>query len=515
MSEEIVALRRRVAELEKLEDQHRHAEELLAVLATFPKQNPNPVIETDLSGRIRYLNPAARERFPELEDGSVDHPMLTGLGAIIRGFEQGEADTFIRDLEVSGSTYQQRIVHLEETDIVRIFANDITDLKRTEEKLVRLASFPEQNPDPVIESDLDGNLTYMNPIALERFPDLVSKGFDHPLLDGLKPSIPTLVAGKELSVVRERNVRGIIYNQKILYMPDSRLLRIYNNDITALKELQNQIQEHLEELEQTNKNLEEAQVQLVQSEKMAALGKLVAGIAHEINTPIGAIYSAHDTLKRAKEKLPGILSKEGADVAAKSRGVTSILQVMEDVGSVVRSGSERVMSIVQSMKSFARLDEAELKQVDIHEGLDDTLNLIQHDLEGRISVIKDYGAVPPIVCYPGRLNQAFLSLLVNATQAIEGSGEIAVSTSKQGESLRVSISDTGGGIPPENLERVFEPGFTTKGVGVGTGLGLSICYQVFKEHGGEISIESEIGKGTRATCTLPYSGRTSKGATPA
>ena len=156
------------------------------------------------------------------------------------------------------------------------------------------------------------------------------------------------------------------------------------------------------------------------------------------------------------------------------------------------------------MRSFARLDEAELKRVDIHEGLENTLELVRHDLEDDIEVLREYGEVPEIVCYPGRLNQVFLSLLVNAIQAIEGPGQIGITTLQQDEKLHVVIRDTGGGIPEEHIDKVFDPGFTTKGVGVGTGLGLSICYQVMQDHKGEIRLESKRGEGTTATCILPY-----------
>ena len=502
--DEVTALRQRVAELESKEKEYRKTEELLTLLASFPRQNPNPVIEIGLDGTVSYLNPVAWERFPDLVDIGLGHPILEGLESIIQSLREGGQDFILRELEIGDLIYEQRILYVAESHLIRIFAHDITEFKRTEEKLVRLASFPEQNPDPVIETDLEGAVSYLNPIARERFPDLHTVGLGHPILEGLESIIPRLEEGKEVSLVRELEVRDFIYQQKIVYMGESRLIRIYTHDITALKQLQAQIQLSLTELEQTNRQLHEAQVQLVQSEKMAALGKLVAGIAHEINTPIGAIYSVHDTLIRAENKLRSLLGEQDSGEAPDSRRVNAVLQVIADSSKVIRSGSERVMDIVKSMRSFARLDEAELKQVDIHEGLEDTLKLIQHDLEDRIEVVKNYGDVPAIVCYPGPLNQAFLSLLVNAVQAIEGPGQITITTLKEDEKLHVAIQDTGVGIPEEHIDKVFEPGFTTKGVGVGTGLGLSICYQVIQDHNGEIRLESRVGEGTSVTIILPY-----------
>ena len=155
------------------------------------------------------------------------------------------------------------------------------------------------------------------------------------------------------------------------------------------------------------------------------------------------------------------------------------------------------------MRSFARHDEAELKRVDIHNGLEDTLKLIQHEFGERIELIKSFSEVPEVVCYPGRLNQALVSLLLNACQAIRSTGTIELATEVADGNVLISVRDSGVGISPENLQRVFEPGYTTKGVGVGTGLGLSICYQVMQDHQGQIRIESEVGKGTTVTCILP------------
>ena len=262
-------------------------------------------------------------------------------------------------------------------------------------------------------------------------------------------------------------------------------------------------QEILATLEATNRELQETQSQLVQSEKMAALGNLVAGIAHEINTPVGAINSMHDTLVRAVDKLKGAMESSLPDTWNGDRALQSALRVIGDANRVIATGTERVIQIVRSLRNFARLDEAEMKRVDLREGIDNTLTLIHHDLKNRIEVVKAYADVPPIVCYPSRLNQVFLNILVNASQAIEGEGRIAIRTFSDGNRVSVAIQDTGHGIPQEDLLQIFDPGFTTKGVGVGTGLGLSICYQIVQDHGGEIRVESTVGEGTTFTIVLP------------
>jgi signal transduction histidine kinase len=157
------------------------------------------------------------------------------------------------------------------------------------------------------------------------------------------------------------------------------------------------------------------------------------------------------------------------------------------------------------------LDEAELKTADLHEGLESTLTLVHHELKNRVQVVKEYGDIPSISCHPNQINQVFMNLLVNASQAVRGEGTITIKTFRDGDTVNVQISDTGAGIPPENLSRIFDPGFTTKGVGVGTGLGLSICFKIAQDHGGRIDVESTAGEGSTFTVRLPISGTTEAG----
>jgi PAS domain S-box-containing protein len=267
-------------------------------------------------------------------------------------------------------------------------------------------------------------------------------------------------------------------------------------DITAMKMA-------LADLAFANQELRDTQSQLVQSEKMASLGSLVAGIAHEINTPVGAIKSMHDTLIRAVDKLKRRLEERFPDELEEDRQIRTAFDIIGDANEVIESGASRVTEIVRRLRSFARLDEAELKKIDIHEGLEDTLTLVHHEIKHHIKINRNYGELPPLSVYPGRLNQVFLNILNNARQAIEGKGEITIKTWEKYRKAHISISDTGAGISRDNLKNVFDPGFTTKGVGVGTGLGLSICYQIIQEHRGEIKVESEEGKGTTFTIVLP------------
>ena len=170
-----------------------------------------------------------------------------------------------------------------------------------------------------------------------------------------------------------------------------------------------------------------------------------------------------------------------------------------------RVACERIIRIVRDLRNFARLDEAEFKMTNVNEDIETTLNLVQHELKGRIQVIKHFADLPLIPCYPNRLNQVFMNLLINACQSIQGQGEIRINTALVDHQLKISISDTGTGIKKNHLDKIFDPGFTTKGVGVGTGLGLSISARIIQEHRGEIAVESEVGKGTTFTITLPVS----------
>lgn len=263
-------------------------------------------------------------------------------------------------------------------------------------------------------------------------------------------------------------------------------------------------EEVLRRLEVANRELRETQAQLVQSEKIAALGQLVAGISHEMNTPLGAIKSTSETIASALGRLRALLGGDDFPGAGEgNRELGRLLRALESAATVVESGSDRIAGIVHRLQSFARLDEAEYKQVDVRQGIEDALALLHNQLTGSIRVVKDFHGVSLISCCPRQLNHVFLNLLLNARQAITGAGEIRVATRTEADRVKVSIQDSGEGIPAEHLDRIFDPGFTTRGVGVGAGLGLAICFRIVKKHGGEIQVQSAVGQGTTVTVTLP------------
>lgn len=252
--------------------------------------------------------------------------------------------------------------------------------------------------------------------------------------------------------------------------------------------------------------LQETQGQLIQADKMASLGQLVAGVAHEINTPIGAVHSMQDTLFRTLKRMEETCKPCVGGDAQDAKTMRAAFQMISDAEHVIKTGTDRVIDIITRLRSFARLDEAELKTVDIHKGLEDTLVLIHNEIKHHITLVKDYGRIPPVSCYPGQLNQVFLNLLINGKQAIlahKERGTITIKTFNRKDRVVIQFTDDGVGIPKENLHKIFDPGFTTKGVGVGTGLGLSICYQIVKNHRGEIRAVSSPGKGSTFTIEIP------------
>ncbi|MFZ5775245.1 MAG: ATP-binding protein [Thermodesulfobacteriota bacterium] len=261
--------------------------------------------------------------------------------------------------------------------------------------------------------------------------------------------------------------------------------------------------------------LKQSQAQILQQEKMASIGQLAAGVAHEINNPMGFIASNVNSLGKYLDRLiefVGIVTarlseaEQGGELAV-IRKKMKIDYIMTDARELLKEsleGVERVKSIVQSLKSFSRIDQSERMAADINECLESTLKIVWNELKYKCEVVKEYGPLPPTVCNPQQLNQVFMNLLLNAAQAIAEHGTISIRTWLDGGWIHARISDSGCGIPPENIKRLFEPFYTTKEVGKGTGLGLSIAYDiVVKKHHGDIQVESEVGKGSSFTVRIP------------
>jgi PAS domain S-box-containing protein len=383
--------------------------------------------------------------------------------------------------------------------------NDITSLIKSDEMLHIIV---EASPIPVLITSLDGRIIYCNKNVgtLAGFPPEEMVG---------KQVTDFYYSPEERKIIIEKLQKdGFInnYEIKLIHKDSSTIWALLSCELTKLNNEEVIIsglydisvqKQAVIDVEEANKNLRWTQSQLVQSEKMASLGMLVAGIAHEINTPVGAIASMHDTLERAINKLEQFCLDELHADETQEKKINALCSTIAESNRVINSASSRVTEIVKRLRSFARLDEAELNTVDIHESLDDTLVILHHKLKHGITVEKKYGSIPEVDCYPGRINQAFLNILSNASHAIEKEGKITIETGQKDRSIYIKISDTGCGIPEDKLDKIFDPGFTTKGVGVGTGLGLSITYQIIQDHKGEITVESKVGEGTAFTIMLP------------
>ena len=246
-----------------------------------------------------------------------------------------------------------------------------------------------------------------------------------------------------------------------------------------------------------------AEAERLQAARMESLRQLVAGIAHQMNNPIGAISSNLDISSRAIEKIKAILTKrECAWEIRERKQLVKALAILEQMNQVNQIASSGIAKIVANLRRFIRLDEAEWQIADIHEGIDNVIALMEPEFESRIRIRKDYGDLPRVYCSPSSLNQVFINLLKNASESIEGEGEIAIKTFAREGDVTIEISDTGRGIPNEHKAWIFDPGFTTKGAKVGVGLGLSICYEiVVNKHQGRIDVSSN-DKGTTFTITM-------------
>jgi len=269
---------------------------------------------------------------------------------------------------------------------------------------------------------------------------------------------------------------------------------------------------------QTHEQLEEAQGQLLQSDKMAAIGQLAAGVAHEINNPVGYINSNISTLQDYVQDLFRVLDayeQIETTVADTDQSLLRLRAVKQEVDleylkqdivdliSESQEGVGRVRKIVQDLKDFSHVDEVEWQWTDLHKGMDSTLNIVHNEIKYKAEVVKEYGELPKVQCIASQINQIVMNLLVNAAHAIEERGTIRLSTGVEDENwVWISIADDGKGITQQNLKKIFNPFFTTKPVGKGTGLGLSLAYSIIEKHNGKISVESEPGQ-TVFTIRLP------------
>jgi two-component system, NtrC family, sensor kinase len=289
-------------------------------------------------------------------------------------------------------------------------------------------------------------------------------------------------------------------------------------DITERKRLERERAEQLAALQVLNKRLQEAQTQLLQAEKMSAVGQLAAGVAHEINNPVGFVKSNLGTLQNYVAGVLRLVDAYETVVTANPPDDSSMQRIREvetaidyafmrdDVPTLLREsldGIDRVRRIVADLKDFSHPGEAEWQMTDVHQCIESTLNIVANELKYKAEIVKDYGSLPQIRCMPFQLNQVFMNLLINAAHAIPERGTISIRTGQESDTVWIEIEDTGTGIAPDIQARIFEPFFTTKPIGKGTGLGLAVSYGIVQSHHGDIAVRSTEGAGTVFRVMLP------------
>jgi two-component system NtrC family sensor kinase len=453
-----------------------------------------------------------------------------------------------------------RVVQHDGAPLLLVQARDIQNEREVEDTLAhtlsQLRATLESTGNGILVIDWQGKIASMNRLFSKMWDipgDLLLERNDAAILefiaaqveesDACRTRLQEIVDGHETEdLLRLSDGRCFECKSRPQYLGERIIGRVFGyNDITdrmqaeaALRDSRDQLEERVQarttDLQTANatlltekarqevliRKLEEAQNQLLQSEKMASIGQLAAGVAHEINNPVGFVNSNLGALQRYTEDMLKLLAAyERLETALADDQLHDIKRLKqeidaeflrEDIGNLLTEsldGLQRVKRIVQDLKDFSHVDEAERQWANLETGLESTLRVVWNELKYKAEVVKEFGAIPQIECFPSQLNQVFMNLLVNASHAIEEHGRITIRTGQDGDNVWVEVEDNGKGIQPEHLGRIFEPFFTTKAVGKGTGLGLSLSYGIVKKHGGRIEVKSTPGKGSVFKMVLP------------
>lgn len=417
----------------------------------------------------------------------------------------------------------------EKTGFRSIF-RDITDRKEYEENLKFFKDLIDQANDAISVLDpITSGYKYFNSRACEMYgyekEELLQKGpkdldvalSEEKIIERMNEiEQKKSVLFEALNKRKDGTIIPLEISAKLIHQGNKPYHLIVARDITDRK--------------QAEKEKKEYETQLIQSEKMASIGQLAAGVAHEINNPTGFVNSNLKTLGEYQHDMFNLLNeyRKYLDDIRKHSNKEDLIPCLDQFNRILemeekididfilndsndlifesQSGMERIRKIVQALKNFAHPGEDKMKFADINKNLESTLNVVWNELKYKAEVIKDYGNLPLIECIPQQLNQVFGNLMVNAAQAIEKSGKITISTKAENNHIDIIIMDNGAGIPEENISRIFDPFFTTKEIGKGTGLGLNVAYNIIKKHNGTIDVESKVGEGTKFTIRIPSSG---------
>ena len=500
-------------------------------------------------------------------DPNVEVIVLTGFGgheSAIEAMKKGAYDylqkpTNVEELFLTvGKAIERRRLAQEN----RLYQENLERLVRDRtEELLETKNFLQSVLDSsldysIVALDLDGHITLFNRGSERLFGYTASEVETRPAAsfflsdgdDSQNPFAPEGSLGQGVvqehqRVVKRKDGEEITISISLVALCDQDGVEVgtlgISKDITEQKKLELELKKYTENLEQlveertqeletrnselesTLAELSDTQAQLVQSEKLASIGQLAAGVAHEINNPIGFVHSNLGTLGKYFTRINEVLSslyqgalqgeqrpKEELEELWKKSRMDSILSDLENIISESMDGTQRVRTIVRDMKNFSNIDRAEIQPSDLEAGLESTLNIVWNEIKYNANVERDYASIPAVTCNAQQINQVLLNLLMNAAQAIkEPPGTIVVRTRDLGEGfVAVEIQDNGSGMDEKTKSRIFDPFFTTKAVGEGTGLGLSISYRIIKDHGGHIEVDSEIGKGTTFRLVLPVNG---------
>jgi two-component system, NtrC family, sensor kinase len=354
---------------------------------------------------------------------------------------------------------------------------------------------------------LKTNMIFINAILIWAFALLIFF-FSNRIV---KPIEMLVLAMKRVKTGRGEEIPPLDSTYEIEY-----LVHAFNDMTRNVSDAKRALEQKLEELRRANEEIRNTQTTLVQSAKMISLGQIVAGVAHELNNPIGFIHSNVHHLgeylsrfKQLVQEYRKIRDTLPASVQAELKSKEEALEIdyiLKDMEELIRSvvdGANRTKDIVVGLRTFSRMDEASFRRADLHEGLRSTVKLLSAEFKNKVQIHEDLGVLPLVECSLSQLNQVFMNLLTNAAQAIEGRGDIWIRTRHDGDFVVIEVEDNGSGIPAAVLEKIFDPFFTTKKVGQGTGLGLSIAYGLIQKHHGSIDVKSRPGKGTRFTIRLP------------
>lgn len=327
----------------------------------------------------------------------------------------------------------------------------------------------------------------------------------------VKPLEILVYAMKRAKTGRVEQIPPIESAYEIEYM-----VRAFNDMIRNVSEAKKALEEKIAELRKANQEIKNTQTTLVQSAKMISLGQIVAGVAHELNNPIGFIYSNMHHLQEYVEKLRMLVNEyrtlretlppeaiENLKRVEKDLDIDFVLKDMEDLTKSCVDGAKRTKDIVLGLRTFSRMDESVFRMENLHEGIRSSLRLLVNELKNKVTIHEEFGDLPLVECTLSQINQIFVNLITNAAHAIQGKGEIWIRTRATAQDVFIEIEDTGTGMSPQTVDKIFDPFFTTKKVGQGTGLGLSIAYGLIQKHHGTITVKSELGRGTLFTLQLP------------